>query len=206
MVADFTESRPGDSGADDCWEYSVGDAGLPSLSSTTFCDENEGPKVDSSKSADGSCDGVASVALLRGERGSLLVDRGLFVSDEFAMGPADTSDDDADAPPPGLTADDAPAAVLLESSAPPLLLRVSQSLDLAVLMPLRPLDPNGVSASLGDKFRVLIRLQSLEKTSMMLWRILLSTASISHPASESLSLMQAPSLFLPAMPLVRPRR
>mmetsp|Transcript_43093 Transcript_43093/g.91669 ORF Transcript_43093/g.91669 Transcript_43093/m.91669 type:complete len:243 (-) Transcript_43093:918-1646(-) len=58
-----------------------------------------------------------------------------------------------------------------------------------------PLDPKGVSLSRGERFSVLMRLQSLEKTSFMLWRILLSIATTSHSASESFE--RPPSFFPP---------
>ena len=128
----LTESRLGDSGLV-CRDNSVGEIGLPPPSlSSMVCDENDGPNADSSASADGNCWGLA-LPPLRGERGSLLNDRGVFVSDsDDASGPPETCEDDADAPP-GLTAAfEAPA--LLSSPR-------CHSLDLAVLIPRRPLDP-----------------------------------------------------------------
>ena len=58
----------------------MGEVGLPLSSIISVCDENDGPNVDSNASAEGNCATVELV--LRGESGSLLCDRGLFVIDE----------------------------------------------------------------------------------------------------------------------------
>jgi len=85
----------GDNGVDiDGREYSLGDVGIPL--SSTFCDEKDGPNAVSNASAEGAKDSMV-VLPLRGERGSLLSDRGLF-TDDAIMNP-DTCDDDVDPPP-----------------------------------------------------------------------------------------------------------
>ena len=164
----------------------MGDVGRSLSSRTTFWDENDGPNVDSNASAEGSCDAM-ELELLRGESGNLLCDRGLFVNDEAGINP-ETCDDEADLSPP-----------------PPVLLATDDescchSFDLAVLIPRRDLDPNGVSLSLGDRFNVLIRLQSFENTSRMVCRMPLSIASTSHSANESL-FIESKSFFPPPMRL-----
>ena len=131
VVFDEPASRLGDNGG------GVGRS-LPS-STKTICDENDGPNVDSSASAEGSCDPAACAP--QGDSGTLAfsVGRGLFV-------------DDVDPDP--MVAD-----VDVES----------HSLDLAVLIPRLCLDPSvEPSESLGDGLSALMRLQSLEKMSDML--------------------------------------
>lgn len=141
----------------------MGEIGRSLSSITTFCDENDGPNVDSNKSKEGICDELAEA---RGERGSLpCCDLGLFVNDGDGINP-ETWDDDTDPPAPAVAVS-------------------CHSFDLAVLIPRRDLELKGVSLSLGDKFNVLIRLQSLENTSSILCRIFLSMASASHSAKES---------------------
>mmetsp|Transcript_7067 Transcript_7067/g.12529 ORF Transcript_7067/g.12529 Transcript_7067/m.12529 type:complete len:251 (-) Transcript_7067:342-1094(-) len=139
----------------------------------TFCVENDGPKVEINASAEGNCATLAFSACWRGDRGSLLCDRGLFVNDEDGANPETWETVD----PPVL---DAPSC---------------HSFDLAVLMPRRCLEPNGVSLSFGDRFNVLIRLQSLENTSSMLSRTLLSMAATSHSARDSCVMEPLFSLF-----------
>lgn len=73
----------------------MGEVGLELSSVTTFCDENDGPNAVSNASAEGNDD---KLVLLRGERGSLLSDRGLFVIDKAGMNP-ETWDDAVDPPP-----------------------------------------------------------------------------------------------------------
>jgi len=73
VVFDEPASRLGDNGGD------VGRS-LPS-STKTICDENDGPNVDSSASAEGSCDPAACAP--QGDSGTLAfpVGRGIFVDD-----------------------------------------------------------------------------------------------------------------------------
>jgi hypothetical protein len=144
-IFDDPELRLGDNG---------GEVGRSLSSMKTFCDENDGPNVDSNASADGSCDPVACVP--QGERGSL----GLFVNDDDGIDPIPLA---------------AAAAAV-----------GSHSLDLAVLMPRLCFEPNcEISDSLGDGLSALMRLQSFENTSEMLWRAPLSNAATSHSARES---------------------
>jgi len=105
----------------------------------TICDENDGPNVDSSASAEGSCNPVACAP--QGDSGTLAfsVGQGLFV-------------DNVDPDP--MVAD-----VDVES----------HSLDLAVLIPRLCLGTSvKPSESPGDGLSMLMRLQSLEKMSDML--------------------------------------
>ena len=138
-----------------------------------FCDENDGPNVDINASAEGNCDMVVFEEVLRGERGSLLSDRGLFINGE-GINPETCVDTDT----------------------PALAVASCHSFDLAVLIPRLCLELKGVSLSLGDKFNVLIRPQSLEKTPAILWRMLLSTATASHSARESF-VIETQSFFPP---------
>ena len=157
----------------------MGEVGRSLSSITTFCDEKDGPNVDSNASKDGTCDDDTDAieVELRGDNGNLLCccNLGLLV---IEAGNPDTCDD----------VDAAPLADAVSC----------HTFDLAVLIPLRDLpDPNGVSLSFGVRFNELIRPQSLENTSFILWRILLLIASTSQSANESFDNETIPSRFTP---------
>lgn len=90
----------------------------------TFCDEKDGPNVDSNASAEGNCGPVAVLlVLLRGDSGSFVGGRGLLASDDEDCIIAWEEEDGVKDP--------------LAAAEELLFVESDHSFDLAVLMPLR---------------------------------------------------------------------